>query len=58
MNKKQVKRIKKGESGTKTSLLYFNVLAETKNLMLYTLNILKAQRDFVIYSRENGILAP
>ncbi len=55
MNKKQVKRIKKGDTSTKTSLLYFNVLAETKNLMLYTLNILKAQRDFVIYSRENGV---
>lgn len=53
MNKKQVKRIKKGDSGTKSSLLYFNVQTETKNLVLYTMNILKAQRDFILYSKAN-----
>jgi Na+/phosphate symporter len=47
MKKMQLKRIKKGETGTKNSELVLNTLTETKNLMLYTLNLYKAQRDFV-----------
>ncbi len=47
MRKRMVKRLKKGEVGTKISIVYFNTLSETKNLMLHTVNIVKAQRDFV-----------
>ncbi len=47
MRKRTVKQLKKGEVGTKLSIVYFNTLSETKNLMLHTVNIVKAQRDFV-----------
>jgi phosphate/sulfate permease len=46
IRKKQVKRIKKGASGTKVTLLYLDLLTETKNLVLQAGNILKAYRDF------------
>lgn len=47
LRKKQVKRIKNNETGTKNSMLYFNILTESKNLLLYTLNIYKAERDLI-----------
>ncbi len=46
IRKNQIKRIKKGVSGTKATILYLDVLTETKNLILQTGNILKAYRDF------------
>ncbi|GAP45132.1 phosphate transporter family [Lentimicrobium saccharophilum] len=49
--KKQVKRIKNSETGTRNSILYLNILAEIKNLTLYTLNLLKSSRDFELSSR-------
>jgi len=48
--KAQIKRIKNKEVGTRNSMLYMNMLAETKNMLLYVLNMVKAQRDFVTYS--------
>ncbi len=48
INKKQLKRMKKGESGTRISMLYIDVLSETKNMLLNTVNILKSQRDFIL----------
>lgn len=52
--KKQVKRIKANEVGTRNSLLYFNLLSESKNLVLQSVNVLKAQRDFADYV-TNGV---
>ena len=49
MKKCQVKMIQKEEVGTRNSLLYFNLLAESKNLLLFTVNMLKAHRDFVVH---------
>ncbi|MEA1886918.1 MAG: inorganic phosphate transporter [Bacteroidota bacterium] len=46
IRKKQVKRIKKGASGTKATILYLDLLTETKNLVFQAGNILKAYRDF------------
>ncbi len=46
IRKKQIKRIKKGASGTKATILYLDMLTETKNLVLQSGNILKAYRDF------------
>ncbi|HCC70096.1 MAG TPA: phosphate permease [Bacteroidales bacterium] len=46
VRKKQIKRIKKGAAGTKVTLLYLDLLTETKNLVLQSGNILKAYRDF------------
>ena len=55
MKKKQLKRIKSRETGTKNSELVLNTLTETKNLLLYSVNLLKAQRDFVMYNTEDRI---
>ncbi|MCK4853599.1 MAG: inorganic phosphate transporter [Bacteroidales bacterium] len=54
LKKKQLKRIKNRETGMKSSTIYLNTLTESKNLVLYTINLLKAQRDFVVYNNENG----
>lgn len=45
--KKQVKRIKHQESGTRISILYLGILNEIKNFLLQSINLVKAQRDFV-----------
>jgi len=54
LKKRQLKRIKNKETGMKSSTIYLNTLTESKNLVLYTINLLKAQRDFVEYNNENG----
>lgn len=52
--KKQIKRIKHKEAGTKNSMLYITILAETKNLLLNTINLVKSQRDFIIYNNSKN----
>jgi phosphate/sulfate permease len=49
--KMQIKRIKKDETGTKNSMLYLGVFHETKNMLLYSINLLKAYRDFMEFSK-------
>lgn len=46
IRKKQVKRIKLNEVGTRNSLLFLNILSESKNLVLQAVNLLKSHRDF------------
>lgn len=46
--KKQIKLIKADMVGTRNTLMYLNLLAESKNLILYTINMAKAHRDFVV----------
>jgi len=53
ISKRQLKRIKNQESGTKNSTLYLNIMSETKNLLLFTINLIKAQRDFLIYNKNS-----
>ncbi len=43
----QIKRIKTGSSNTKASSLYLDLLSETKNVLLYSINLVKSQRDFM-----------
>jgi phosphate/sulfate permease len=43
--KKQIRRIKNNETGTRNSILYLNILAELKNLTLFSINLLKTERD-------------
>ncbi len=52
--KNQIKRIKRNETGTKNSMLYLNIMQETKNLTLYIGNLLKSYRDFVIYDNNKN----
>jgi Na+/phosphate symporter len=48
VNKKQIKRIKNQLAGTKNSLMYLGILAEIKNVLFHTINLLKSQRDFIL----------
>lgn len=45
--KKQIKRIKNGDAGTRNSNLYLGIINETKNMLLQTVNLVKAERDFI-----------
>jgi Na+/phosphate symporter len=45
--KVHLKRIKNNEVSTKNSMLYLNLLSETKNIALYMINAYKSHRDFV-----------
>ena len=47
MNKNQIKRLKAASVGTRNSILFMNILNETKNLSLQIVNLFKSLRDFV-----------
>lgn len=49
--KAQIKRIKTKDVNTRNSMLYFNINSETKNLLIHTINMIKAHRDFVTFSK-------
>jgi hypothetical protein len=53
IKKKQIKLIKEELVGTRNTLMYLNLLSETKNLVLYTVNMLKSHRDFVLQSEAD-----
>jgi F0F1-type ATP synthase membrane subunit b/b' len=53
LNKKQIKMIKHEVVGTKISILYLNTLAEAKNLLLNTVNLIRAQRNFLQFYARN-----
>ena len=55
MNKNMIKRLKKAEVGTKNSMLFFNILNETKNLALQAVNLYKSQRDFVNFKNGSAL---
>jgi phosphate/sulfate permease len=57
LKKKQLKRIKRHDTGTRNSELYLNTLTESKNLLLYAVNLLKAQRDFVKHNSRSPVEA-
>ncbi|MBN2480404.1 MAG: inorganic phosphate transporter [Bacteroidales bacterium] len=46
IRKNHIKRIKGDGISTRVSMLYLDILAETKNLILYTINLVKTSRDF------------
>ena len=46
MRKNHLKRIKSDNVGTRVSMLYLDILNETKNLILFTINLAKTSRDF------------
>ena len=50
--KRQIRRIKRKETNSRNSLLYFGVMSETKHLLLQTVNLLKATRDFISYTKS------
>ena len=52
VNKNQIKRLKNAEVGTKSSILFLNIVNELKNLSLQLVNLYKSQRDFLNF--KNG----
>jgi phosphate/sulfate permease len=42
----QIKLIKSEKIGTRVSMVIFNLLTETKNILLHSVNVLKSHRDF------------
>ncbi|MGM0622247.1 MAG: inorganic phosphate transporter [Bacteroidota bacterium] len=54
MEKSQINRIKAKEVNTRNSMLFFNTVTETKNLLLHFVNAMKAYRDFVQFTKEQG----
>jgi len=53
IQKKQLKRLKRKESGTKNSVLYTEIMSESKHLLLHSVNMIKAQMDFLEYNIKN-----
>ena len=52
MEKAQIKRIKAKLVNTKNSILYFNTITETKNMLLHFINLVKSYRDFVTSTKQ------
>ncbi len=52
LRKGQIKRVKNNVVGTKNTILFLNILNESKNLALQAVNLFKSQRDFVKYKNE------
>jgi len=48
IKKKQIKYIKADLVGTRNTLMYLNLLSESKNLILHTINMVKSHRDFLL----------
>jgi len=46
MRKSHLKRIKTDTQSTRLSMLYLDILSESKNLIIYTINVTKSSRDF------------
>ncbi len=47
----QIKLIRENRVRTKNSLVFFNFLSETKNMLLFSINLIKSHRDFM---KNNG----
>ncbi len=49
LRKEHIRALKAdSSSGTRSSLLYFNLIYETQNFTLHSINLLKSQRDFIV----------
>jgi phosphate/sulfate permease len=51
--KNQIRRIKGGDTGTKNSVLFLNIIQETKNITLFSGNLLKSFKNFVNINNKN-----
>jgi Na+/phosphate symporter len=48
IEKNQLKRIKTQQVNSRNSMLFLNMVVETKNMLLHTINLLKSHRDFIV----------
>ncbi len=53
LKKKQIKTLKKLRKGSKVSMLYIEILTESKNMLLFATNVLQAQKEFLEYGNNN-----
>jgi hypothetical protein len=53
MKKRQIRYVKAGSLGTRNTMMYLNLLAESKNLVFYTVNMLKSHRDFQYFNKPS-----
>jgi Na+/phosphate symporter len=51
--KAQIKRVKDNESGSRNSMLYLDIVSETKTMLLQSRNLMRAQRLFLGYEEPN-----
>lgn len=54
LEKAHIKWIKTNPVSTRNSILYFNIITETKSLLLNLINVVKAQRDFINETKLNN----
>jgi phosphate/sulfate permease len=52
IEKNQIKRIKNKDVNTRNSQLFFKIDSEIKNLLLHTINVIKSERDFIVFTRQ------
>ena len=50
--KNLIKTVKRKEVGTKTSMLVLSILNETRNILIYTVNMMRIQNDFTVTVKE------
>jgi len=53
LKKKQIKTLKKSRKGSKVSMLYIEIMTESKNMLLFATNVLQAQKEFLEYGNNN-----
>lgn len=53
---KQIKSLKKGDAKTKASMLFLDLLNETKNITIHIVHLLKAESEFMQFNKKNGTL--
>ena len=53
INKKQFKRLKNAKAGTKNSMLFLNLVSESKQMVLQAVNLYKSHRDFINYNNKD-----
>ena len=51
--KSQIKRVKNNESSTRNSMLFLDIVNETKSMLLQSRNLMRAQRLFLGFEEEN-----
>jgi phosphate/sulfate permease len=54
LTKKQIKRVKANESGTRSSILFLNILNETKTIVLQSMNLMKSQKNMILTSKKTA----
>lgn len=54
MKKRQIKLLKKAGKGSRVSMLYLEILNESKNMLLFATNVVEAQKEFLEYEKNNS----